>query len=223
VAAGLVVVSGALVGCAPYNGDQAEFCRQLPKAPSFESLLGKTSEASSTADAVATLDAAAQDFRSLEQSAPRSIRYTVTKLGDTAERLSDRIERGDGGHAYATSFQTPSGEVVTIPAETTDRARRTEIIYQEFRNHPSVARSAVDLLTYAHDECGITSQGGFLGLNGYGAYLGDQSPFGSGIDGGPGAPGFESDGNQPGGQPPVTVGPSVSTSPAPATVPPAGK
>ena len=57
------IASGALNGCAQHNGDQAAFCQQLPKAPTFESLLTATTKGTD-AQAVAQLDKAARSYRS---------------------------------------------------------------------------------------------------------------------------------------------------------------
>ncbi len=70
------------------------------------------------------------------------------------------------------------GTVLRVPSSVDAQGQRRELFYQEFRNHPSVASSAVELLNYAHDTCGISTGINYLGLNGYQAGL-----PGSGADG----------------------------------------
>lgn len=208
VAAALVaaISCAALNGCAQHNGDQAAFCQQLPDAPTFESLMTAVAQGTD-AQAVAKLDAAARTYRSLEQVAPRSIRPTVARLGDTAERISHNLDRGARGPAPMIEVRRGDGTVLRVPSSTNEQTQRETFFYQEFRNHPSVARSAVELLTYAHDDCGITSGISYLGLNGY------QGSFDStGVDGLFGG-GTGTSGVVPGqGQPVPTTLPSPSTS-----------
>ena len=78
--------------------------------------------------------------------------------------------------------------MVQVPSSVSDEVARQEFFYQEFRNHPSVARSAVELLTYARDDCGITTGISYLGLNGYQGGI-DSSGVGGLFGGGSGTSG----------------------------------
>jgi hypothetical protein len=210
----IILIVAMFVGCAKYDGDKATFCRRLPEAPSFQSLLFKTSTGSSRA-AAQTMRDAARDFRALEQSAPRSIRAKVAALGDSAERIGRQLadpRSQDGG----VTVYGEGGRVVRIPQERPMSSIRTEAFYREFSAHPGTANAAIAMLTYAQKDCGIENLDSTLGLNGYGP-IDTYTPYGGTIDGG----GFGSSTSQPGGSGgPALVIPPAETAPSPTTSPP---
>jgi hypothetical protein len=171
----VILIVAMFVGCAKYDGDKAAFCRLLPQAPSFQSLLVKTS-AGSDQSASQTMRDAARDFRSLEQSAPRSIRAKVAALGDSAERIGRQLA-DPSSQDLGYTFYDDGGRVTRIPQERPVSARRTEAFYREFTAHPGTANAAIEMLTYAQKDCGIEHLDSTLGLNGYGP-IGGYSPEG---------------------------------------------
>ena len=209
----VVLLIGAMfLGCAKFDGDQAEFCRLLPKAPSFQSLM-LTASIGTDKHASQTMSDAARDFRSLEQSAPRSIRAKVAALGDSAERISRRLADPSSQDSYGVAFQYDAAGT-HVPMQTRVAADRTGVFYSEFSAHPGTAAAAYSLLAYAQVDCGIKDLDSTLGLNGYGSYD-SYSPYGTVIDGGNKPAPTPSDGSQNG----VTVIPPASTAPPGSSIP----
>lgn len=206
----VVLIVAMFVGCAKYDGDKATFCRRLPEAPSFQSLLVKASTGSNQA-AAQTMRDAARDFRALEQSAPRSIRSDVAHLGDSAERIGRQLA-DPRSQVQDHTIYASDGRVVRVPDGRTVSDIRTGAFYREFSAHPGTASAAVAMLTYAQKDCGIENLGSTLGLNGYGPVEG-YSPF----EGGNGN-GFGTLPSQPGGPGGPVVIPPEQTAP-PSTPP----
>ena len=178
----VILIVAMFVGCAKYDGDKAAFCRQLPKAPSFQALLITTSTGTSQ-DAAEKMRGAARDFRSLEQSAPRSIRAKVAALGDSAERIGRRLADPPSQDNVLTMYGDGQ-QVAPVPTERPISASRTGVFYNEFSAHPGTASAAIAMLTYAQDDCGIKDLNTTLGLNGYGSPVVDLPGLG-GYDPGP--------------------------------------
>lgn len=177
----VILVVALFVGCAKYDGDQAEFCQLLPKAPSFQSLALATTTGT-TQDAAQKMRDAARDFRSLEQSAPRSIRAKVAALGDSAERIARRFTNPSLQDSYAAGYGYDNNGNY-LPEKRSKSAVRMGVFYSEFSAHPGTTNAAIELLVYAQKDCGIENLGSTLGLNGYGVYDG-PSPYGSDDSGG---------------------------------------
>lgn len=221
----VLLVVAMFVGCAKFDGDKAEFCRLLPKAPSFQSLALKASSGS-VSDASQSMKGAAAEFRSLEQSAPRSIRSEVAALGDSAERIARRLDdlKSNNPPSAVSEYHLSS----VVPGVSAPDGR-IGIFYDEFTAHPGTARAAAQLLSYAQNDCGLDNLDSSLGLYGYNTYPGGETGGGTGPFGG----GQPQSSVYPGGTAPtVTLAPPVSTPsvpgasrpsvPAPTTIAPSG-
>lgn len=161
-----VVLVVMLVGCARYDGDQAAFCAQLRRAPSFMELSAQANRGDE-AQAAASMRSAAAQFRSMERVAPRKIRHTVSALGDAAERIAANLEP----HTAKTQVvvvQQDDGTVRRIRVPSSQSQRRLEVFYTEMQNHHGTISAMYALTTYARDRCGFTDRLLDLGMAGYG-------------------------------------------------------
>lgn len=170
----LLLISMA-VGCAKYDGDQAAFCAELDEVPSFMELSARAGTGTD-AEAAATMDDAADQFRGLERLAPRSIRHTVAALGDAAQRIGAKLADGSQTTQYLTIYED-DGSFTEIPLTTSQGQARIGIFYEEMQNHSGTVSAVYSLMNYARDDCGITDEDLDLGMFGYG-------PAGSFDDGG---------------------------------------
>ena len=161
----LLLISMA-VGCAKYDGDQAAFCAELDEVPSFMEL-SALAGTGTDAEAAATMDDAAEQFRGLERLAPRSIRHTVAALGDAVQRIGAKLADGSQTTRYLTIYED-DGSFSEIPLTTSQGQARIGVFYDEMQNHSGTVSAVYSLMTYAKDDCGITDHDLDLGMFGYG-------------------------------------------------------
>ncbi len=188
----VILIVAMAVGCAKYDGDQVAFCDQLDDVPSFMQLAAQVNSGTDE-QAAATMQAAAEEFRSLERVAPRSIRAKVAALGDAAERIESNI--GPGGHStqYAAIGSDP-GAVPPVPL-TSESQMRLGAFYDEMQNHHGTVTAVYSLMSYAAKDCGISNESLDLGMFGYGPSqdfgtdFGGTGTFGPGGTGTAGLPG----------------------------------
>lgn len=214
----VIITSMLLGGCAKYNGDKAAFCAKLPSAPSFSSL-GQQIAGGTDAQATAKIDAAVEQFRSLERLAPRSIRPSVAALGDSAARIADKLRAPHGTIATWTASPDGNGRgtVERNPSNAggSNDWTRQQILSNEFNAHRGLYQSISRLETYGVKTCGLDSTNTLFGL--YQQYF----PQENGPTGGPvGNNGTSTDQGNTSGNQPVIVAPDVAPAiPAPTTVP----
>lgn len=204
IAFAVLLVVAMAVGCAKYDGDQAAFCAQLEEVPTFMELSAKVNAGSDT-EAAATMKEASEQFRALERVAPRSIRDTVAKLGDSAERIEANIGSGSESTQYVT-LQNDDGTTQQIPITTSSSQARLGVFYDEMENHHGTVSALYSLMSYGRDDCGITDHELDLGMFGYGPSEAFGSGFGTDDDRGPG-PAIQVPSQSP-GQEPARVVPS---------------
>lgn len=195
----LILVAFAM-GCAPYNGDKAAFCAELRQAPSFAELSAQVEDGSDE-EAAATMRRAAEGFRAMEREAPRGIRPTVARLGNSADRIAAELAPGKR-HDEVIQLYQDDGTVtrIEIPAD----ASRIDTFHRELANHQGTLTAVYEMMTYARDQCGIVDQDVDLGMVGYGGAITIPGAFDD--PAGPGTPSGQ--GHTPGVvvDPPTTAG-----------------
>ncbi len=197
-----LVLLAFVIGCAPYDGDEAAFCDELQQVPSFAELSVQV-EDGTDAQAEAAMRTAAGQFRALERVAPRTIRHTVASLGDSADRIAHDLAPGaDRTQVLEIPRDDGGFEEITIPVDTS----RIGVFYNELTEHRGTIGAAYEMATYAHDECGFTDDRVNLGMPGYGVPDADDVPFGGEVPFG----GFVDEGYG------VELGPSETVAPDPA-------
>ncbi len=171
----VILIVAMAVGCAKYDGDQAAFCDQLGDVPSFMQLAARVNSGTDE-QAAATMQAAAEQFRSLERVAPRSIRVEVAALGDAAERIESHIGPGGDSSQYADTGNEP-GAAPQVPL-TFESQFRLGAFYDEMQNHHGTVTAVYSLMSYATKDCGISDASLDLGMFGYGPSENFGSDFG---------------------------------------------
>lgn len=130
------------IGCSRQQGDEASFCELVPEVDDLFSLLQGTD----TGDPAAVeerFDEGLAEFRALERAAPRTVKPDVAELANVVEDVLEAVQANDGDQAATAAAL----------ADLTD-------------THPGAAASALKVVQYTRDTCGITLDGGPTSVGG---------------------------------------------------------
>jgi hypothetical protein len=129
LALAVLVVAGG--GCSKSSGSKDEFCAKLPRTTEvFELISGFDTADPSRLEQ--RIEEGIDRFRELERAAPRDLRPDVAKVVDAAERILAAVEdHPDDPAAVRVELEGDSQALI------------------------SAGRSALRVVAYANDECGI--------------------------------------------------------------------
>lgn len=209
----VLMVVAMSVGCARFDGDRAAFCANYVKVPTFMELAAKANDGT-PAQAAAAMREGADEFRGLERLAPRTIRDTVARLGDSAERIAEALDDPTGGESMIP-VESADGSVTMVPIHDSESQMRLGVFYDEMQQHHGTVSAVYSLMNYARNDCGLSDENLDLGMAGFGPSFDGGGVFG-GTDSGFG---FGDPGSSPVIAPPATTDSGAGSSTTPTTEP----